>query len=183
MPQPSLDRAIGLLPASALVVGTIIGASIFVQPTEIVRLVPSVSATLLVWAAAGVLTLCGALVCAELAAAFPQSGGVYVFLREGVSPGAGFLWGWAMFWIAHTGIISASSVVLARYVAYFLPLDDTGIRIVAILAILAVSAVNFVGVRQSGALQTIVTVAKLSAIFLLLAMAVLVVRPSSAFVP
>ncbi len=175
-----LDRVMGLLPVSAIVVGTIIGASIFVQPTEIARLVPSVPGTLLVWLAAGVLTLCGALVCAELAAAYPRSGGVYVFLREGISPAAGFLWGWAMFWSAHTGIISASSVVLARYVAYFVPLGDTGIRATAIAAVLAVSAVNYIGVRQSGALQSVVTIAKLAAIAILLLLVVLVGKPAQA---
>jgi APA family basic amino acid/polyamine antiporter len=168
----------GLLPVSAIVVGTMIGASIFVQPTEIARLVPSVPGTLLVWLAAGVLTLCGALVCAELAAAYPRSGGVYVFLREGVSPVAGFLCGWSMFWSAHTGIISASSVVLARYVAYFVPLSDSGIRATAIGAILLVSAVNYIGVRQSGALQSVVTIAKLAAIAILLVLVVWVGKPA-----
>src|ERR1035438_6806137 len=141
--RASLDRVMGIMPVSAIVVGTMIGASIFVQPTEIARLVPNVPGTLLVWLTAGVLTLCGAMVCAELAAAYPQSGGVYVFLREGVSPVAGFLWGWAMFWSAHTGIVAASSVVLARYVAYFVPLGDSGIRATAIAAIIAVSVVNY----------------------------------------
>ena len=103
-----LNRSIGLAAASSIVVGTMIGASIFVQPAEIGRYVPRVGGTLMVWVVAGLLTFCGALVCAELATAYPQSGGVYVFLREGVSQAAGFLWGWAMFWIAHTGIIAAS---------------------------------------------------------------------------
>jgi basic amino acid/polyamine antiporter, APA family len=173
----------GLLPASAIVVGTIIGASIFVQPTEIARLIPSVPGTLLVWLLAGVLTLCGALVCAELAAAYPRSGGVYVFLREGVSQAAGFLWGWSMFWSAHTGIISASAVVLARYIAYFVPLSDTGIRAAAIAAILAVSTINFIGVRQSGRLQSTVTIAKLAAIAILLVLVVWVGKPSHAASP
>jgi APA family basic amino acid/polyamine antiporter len=167
-----LNRSIGLAAASSIVVGTMIGASIFVQPAEIGRYVPSVGGTLMVWVVAGLLTFCGALVCAELATAYPQSGGVYVFLREGVSPAAGFLWGWAMFWIAHTGIIAASSVILARYVAYFVPLGDTGIRLTAVVAILLVSAVNYIGVHRSGVLQSVVTVAKLMAIVLLLGLVV-----------
>ena len=140
--DPALKRNLGFAAALSIVIGTMIGASISVQPAEISRHVPSVAGTLMVWVAAGLLTFCGALVCAELATAYPQSGGVYVFLREGVSPVAGFLWGWAMFWIAHTGIIAASSVILARYVAYFVPLGDTGIRVMAVVAILLVSAVN-----------------------------------------
>ncbi len=78
----ALRPSLGLTHATAMVVGTIIGASIFVQPSEITKLMPSVSGILLVWLAAGVLTLAGALVCAELASAFPQTGGVYVFLKE-----------------------------------------------------------------------------------------------------
>jgi basic amino acid/polyamine antiporter, APA family len=154
-----------------MVVGIIIGASIFVQPSEINRHVPTVPGVLAVWIAAGILTLFGALVCAQLSAAFPRTGGVYVFLKETLSPAFGFLWGWAMFWSAHSGIIAASSVILARYVAYFVPLDDTGIRAVAIAGILAFSFVNYLGVRQGSVLQTVVTISKVIAILILLGMA------------
>ena len=65
-----------------MVVGTIIGASIFVQPSEVTGQVPSVAGALLIWLTSGLLTLCGALVCAELASIFAQTGGVYVYLRE-----------------------------------------------------------------------------------------------------
>ena len=106
---PSLTR----LNAIAMVAGTIIGASIFVQPSEIARHLDTPAAIMLVWIACGVLTLFGALVCAELASAFPQTGGVYVFLRETFSPLAGFLWGWAMFWSMHSGIIAAIAMVFA----------------------------------------------------------------------
>ena len=81
-------RGIGLPTATALVVGTIIGSSIFVQASEITSLVPSPLAVVLAWAVAGVLTLVGALVCAELASAYPRTGGVYVFLKEIYSPAA-----------------------------------------------------------------------------------------------
>lgn len=153
-----------------MVVGIIIGASIFVQPSEINRHVPTVGGVLSVWAAAGVLTLLGALVCAELSSVFPRTGGVYVFLKETVSAPVGFLWGWAMFWSAHSGIIAASSVILARYVAFFVPLGDTGVRMVAIATILLLSFVNYLGVKQGSRLQTTVTVGKVAAIVLLLGM-------------
>ena len=84
-----LRRAIRLPHATAMVVGTIIGASIFVQPSEITGVVPTVGAVLLVWLVAGALTLIGALVCAELASTFPESGGVYVYLREAYHPSVG----------------------------------------------------------------------------------------------
>lgn len=168
--RPTLDRAIALPHAIAMVVGIIIGVSIFVQPAEVSRYVPSVPGIFAVWLVAGLLTLCGALVCAELSSAFPQTGGVYVFLNETVSPAAGFLWGWAMFWSAHSGILAATAVIFGRYAASFAPFDDTGIRIVALAGILALSAVNYIGVRQGSGLQAIVTAAKLLAIFLILAL-------------
>jgi len=152
-----------------MVVGTIIGASIFVQPSLVSGAVPSPSGMLLVWAAAGVLTLIGALVTAELASAFPGTGGVYVFLRESYSPAVAFLWCWAMFWSMHTGIIAAIAMVCARYVGFFVPLGDTGVRVVAIAAILVLSAVNYVGVRYGTAIQTTFTIIKVAAVVLIVA--------------
>jgi basic amino acid/polyamine antiporter, APA family len=144
-----------------MVVGTIIGASIFVQPSEITRQMPSVGGIVLVWVAAGVLTLFGALVCAELASAFPQTGGVYRFLREAYTPAIGFLWGWAMFWSMHSGIIAAIATVFARYASVFVALDP---RAMAVGVIVVLSAVNYVGVRHGGLVQNIFTSAKVLAI-------------------
>ena len=160
-----------------MVAGIIIGASIFVQPSEINRHVPSVGGVLSVWLAAGLLTLFGALVCAELSAAYPRTGGVYVFLKETLSPGCGFLWGWAMFWSAHSGIIAASSVIFARYVAFFLPMGDWGIRATAVSGIVVLSFVNYLGVRQGSTLQTVVTIAKIAVIAGLLVMVLLAGAP------
>jgi APA family basic amino acid/polyamine antiporter len=176
--QPD-QRPIGLVHATAMVVGIIVGASIFVQPSEINRHVPTPLGVISAWIAAGVLTLFGSLVCADLARAFPRTGGVYVFLKETLSPGWGFLWGWAMFWSAHSGIIAASSVVFARYVDHFVPLGDTGIRAVAIAAIVLLSGVNYVGVRQGSLFQTVVTVSKITIVGLLLAMVLLFAHPAA----
>jgi APA family basic amino acid/polyamine antiporter len=163
-----LTRAMRLPDATAMVVGIIIGASIFVQPSEITRLVPSAAGIALVWTIAGVLTMIGALICAELSSAIPRTGGVYVFLRDIFGPATGFLWGWAMFVSMHTGILAAIAVVFARYVGYFVPLGTTGIRLVAVAAVLGLSAFNCLGIRQGSRLQTIVTGAKLAAIALLI---------------
>jgi APA family basic amino acid/polyamine antiporter len=178
--SPALERPIGLLQATAMIVGIIIGTSVFVQPSEINRHVPTVAGVLSVWLAAGVLTLFGSLVCAELSSVFPRTGGVYVFLKETISPACGFLWGWAMFWSAHSGIIAASSVIFARYVAYFVPLGDIGIRAVAIAGIALLSFLNYLGVRQGSGLQTAVTVTKVSIIVILLAMVLLFGTPAAA---
>ena len=151
-----------------MVVGTIIGASIFVQPSEITRQMPSVSGILLVWVAAGALTLCGALICAELSSAFPHTGGVYVFLKEAWSPAVGFLWGWAMFWSMHSGIIAAIATVFARYAAVFVPMNPWQLRMVAVAVILILSAVNYLGVRHGGRVQSLFTAFKLAAIILII---------------
>src|SRR5882724_1871624 len=147
-----------------MVVGTIVGASIFVQLSVITVEMLSVAGVVVVWTLAGLLTLVGALICAELASAYPQSGGVYVFLREEYSPALGFLWGWAMFWSMHSGIIAAIAVVCARFVGYFMPLGDSGIRVVAIAAIVVLSAVNYFGVAAGSGLQAAFTIAKIVAI-------------------
>lgn len=165
----ALRRAIGLPQATAMVAGTIIGASIFVQPSEIAARAPSLGGTALAWLVCGVLTLFGALVCAELASTFPESGGVYVFLREAFSPALGFLWGWAMFWTMHTGIIAAIAVVFARYLGTLMPLGPAASKAVAVAAIVTLTAVNVVGVRQGSNLQTALTALKVLAIVLILA--------------
>ncbi len=163
-----LRRDIGLPHATAMVVGTIIGASIFVQPSEITGRVPSVAGVMIVWCLSGFLTLIGALVCAELAAIYPQTGGVYVYLREIFSPAVGFLWGWAMLWSMHSGIIAAIAVIFARYTAYFFPMSEIWIKLVAVGVILAISGVNYFGVRHGSRLQTVLTAGKMGAIILII---------------
>src|SRR5262245_45570943 len=164
----ALTRSIGLPHATAMVVGTIVGASIFVAPSEVSRAVPSFGGMLLVWVATGALTWFGASICAELTSAYPRTGGVYVFLREMFSPAVGFLWGWAMFWSMHSGIIAAIAMVFGRYASTIVPMGDLGIRLTAVGGILALSAVNYFGVRPGSALQTGLTIAKVAAIVALL---------------
>ena len=164
-----LPRTLTRLNAVAMVAGTIIGASIFVQPSEIARHLSTPGEIMLVWLACGVLTLFGAFVCAELASAFPQTGGLYIFLRDTFSPLAGFLWGWAMFWSMHTGIIAAIATVFARYTAYFVPAGDYGVRAIAVVLIVALSALNYVGVKAGSRVQTALTIAKIVAIAVVVA--------------
>jgi len=163
-----LTRTIGLTQATAMVVGTIVGSSIFVQPSEVSKAVPSFGGMLLVWIVAGALTWFGASICAELSSANPKTGGVYVFLREMFSPAVGFLWGWAMFWSMHSGIIAAIAMVFGRYAATIVPLNDLGIRLVAVGAIAVLSAINYAGVRPGASVQTGLTITKIAAIGVLL---------------
>jgi len=161
---PKLRRVMGLPHATAMVAGTIIGAAIFVQPSEITGQVPSVGGTFLVWLIAGILTFFGALVCAELSSIFTQSGGVYIYLKEAFSPSMGFLWGWSMFWSIHSGIIAAIAVIFARYVGFFIALSDATIKVIAIGVIVVISAINYLGVKQGSTVQTLFTLGKVVAI-------------------
>ncbi|HXO39489.1 MAG TPA: amino acid permease, partial [Candidatus Acidoferrum sp.] len=162
-----LRRSMGLTAATSMVVGIIVGAFIFVQPAEITRLVPSGRGIILVWLVSGVLTLCAALVCAELSRLHPETGGVYVFLKQIYSPALAFLWGWGMFFVMHAGILAAIAVVLARYTGYFFGLGDAGIRMLAIAAILLTSFIQYLGVKPGSAVQITLTAAKLAAIALM----------------
>jgi APA family basic amino acid/polyamine antiporter len=176
-------QAIGIARATAMVVGTIIGASIFVQPSLVSGAVPSTFGVLLVWAVAGFLTLIGALVCAELSSAFPKTGGVYVFLRESYSPAVAYLWGWAMFWVMHSGIIAAIAMVFGRYVGHFVELGEWGTKAAGAGAILVLSAVNYLGVRHGSALQTFFTAVKLVAIAAIVVAGVVFVVSNEPAVP
>ncbi len=141
----------------------------FVQASEITARVPSTTGVVLAWLLAGGLTLLSAQVCAELASAYPRTGGVYVFLREIYTPALGFLWGWAMFWSMHSGIAAAVATVFARYAGIFLNLDDTGTRLLAVSAILFLSAINYAGTRTGSRFQAIITAVKVAAVVTIIA--------------
>ena len=175
-----LRRSIGLGRATAMVVGIIIGASIFVQPSAVTARVPSIAGVLAVWAVAGALTLIGSLVVAELSSAWPRTGGVYVFLRDGWSPAVGFLWGWAMFWTMHTGIIAVIAMIFARYLGTFVPMGDALTRVAAMGGVILLSAVNYRGVGPGGAVQAVLTLVKVLAIVAIVAVAVFVGSPAVA---
>src|SRR5207253_9648808 len=100
--QSGLVRALGPIDATMIVIGSMIGSGIFITSAESSRLVGSPGWLLMAWALAGVMTISGALCCAELAAMMPSAGGPYVFLRRAYSPGTGFLFGWSLFLVIHT---------------------------------------------------------------------------------
>ena len=113
--SPKLVRGLSLLDATMIVVGSMIGSGIFIVSAESSRLVGSPGWLLAAWALAGVLTITGALCCAELAAMWPRAGGQYVFLREAYGPSIGFLFGWGLFLIIQTGTIAAVAVAFANF--------------------------------------------------------------------
>jgi APA family basic amino acid/polyamine antiporter len=110
-----LVRGLGLLDATMIVVGSMIGSGIFLTSAESSRLVGSPGWLIMAWALAGVLTITGALCCAELAAMWPRAGGQYVFLREAYGPSIGFLFGWGLFLIIQSGTVAAVAVAFANF--------------------------------------------------------------------
>jgi APA family basic amino acid/polyamine antiporter len=110
-----LVRGLSLLDATMIVVGSMIGSGIFIVSAESARLVGAPGWLLLAWALAGLLTITGALSCAELAGAMPRAGGQYVFLREAYNPAIGFLFGWALFLVIQTGTIAAVAIAFANF--------------------------------------------------------------------
>lgn len=185
MPEPAtrgeLRRALGPWAAASIVVGTIIGSGIFLVPKAMVARVGSVEMVFVVWIAGGLLSLFGALSYAELAAAMPEAGGEYVYLREAYGPVWGFLYGWTQTWVAKSGSIAAMATGFFYYLANFrpeldgvlcairLPIGPGGgpleIRygqLLAVAVILGLAFVNYLGVRFGGAVQVFVTATKVA---------------------
>src|SRR4030081_1557957 len=117
--SPQLERRLGLLDATMIVMGSMIGSGIFITSAESARLIGAPGWLLLAWAVAGLLTITGALCCSELATMMPRAGGVYVFLREAYGPGLGFLYGWTLFLVVQTGTIAAVAIAFARFLGVF----------------------------------------------------------------
>jgi basic amino acid/polyamine antiporter, APA family len=115
----SLVRGLGLLDATMIVIGSMIGSGIFIVSAESSRLIGAPGWLLLAWTVAGLLTITGALCCAELATMMPRAGGVYVFLREAYGPALGFLFGWTLFLVVQTGTIAAVAIAFARFLGVF----------------------------------------------------------------
>src|SRR5882724_11166848 len=118
---PKLVRGLGLLDATMIVVGSMIGSGIFIVSAESSRLLGAPGWLMIAWALAGLMTITGALCLAEVAAMMPQAGGPYVFLREAYSPGVGFLFGWSQFLVVQTGTIAAVAVAFANFSGVIVP--------------------------------------------------------------
>jgi len=118
-PNDKLVRGLGPLDATMIVIGSMIGSGIFITSAESTRLVTAPGWLLLAWTMAGVLTITGALCCAELAAMMPRAGGQYVFLRQAYGPSIGFLFGWTLFLVIQTGTIAAVAIAFAKFAGVF----------------------------------------------------------------
>jgi basic amino acid/polyamine antiporter, APA family len=181
-----LARRLGLWSAIGLVVGVTIGSGIFRTPAGIAARVPDPSWMLAVWLIGGVISLCGALSVAELAAAFPQTGGWYVFLREGWGRLAGFLFGWSELVLIRASSTGALATVFSEYFLRSLGYDPSQYGrttdYIAVAAIAGAALVNIRGVRIGAAFAGVSSAAKFGALAVLVAMSFLLGGGSGATV-
>src|SRR6266498_2895333 len=191
-------RAISRLDATALVVGSMIGSGIFIVSADILRQVHSPGLLLTVWLLSGVVTLLGAVTYGELAAMFPKAGGNYIYLREGISPLFGYLYGWTLFVVIQTGTIAAVAVAFARFSSVLFPwltpdvflgttlhfpppIGDIAVglsaqRIFAIVSIALLTWINVRGVRTAAFIQTSLTAIKTVALAALILLGITIGR-------
>jgi APA family basic amino acid/polyamine antiporter len=162
-----LPRKLGLLDATLIVIGVVIGAGIFLLPNVIARSLPSGYAIVAVWVAAGVLSFFGALAYAELGAMMPATGGQYVYLREAFGGGCGFLGGWVNMLAVVPGGIAFLAVGFSIYLDHFIPLTPAMRRLVSVALVAALSAANYIGVQEGAWIQRIFTSLKIAGLALL----------------
>ena len=178
-----LKRDLGPWAAASIVVGTVIGSGIFLVPKTMIANVGTVEAVFAVWIVGGLLSLAGALSYGELAAAIPEAGGEYAFLREAYGPLWGFIYSWTQMWVAKSGSIATLATGFFLYLTnFFQPLKEIFItiplpigpgggpleiqygQIFAIVLILALGWLNYFGVKIGGNVQVTVTVVKVAMI-------------------
>ena len=185
--RSELIKGLGLYGATSVVAGTMIGTAIFVVPSIMLKQVGSPVMVISVWACAGALSLLGAIGYAELGAALPEAGGEYVYIHRAYGPLLGFLYGWTQFIVAKTASIATIATGFVIYLAYFFPrlnegfwsstvslaghpvtLRLTGLQVGATIMVLLLSGLNILGVRRSGAVQTLFTASKLLVLAILI---------------
>jgi basic amino acid/polyamine antiporter, APA family len=160
-----LRRVLRLRDMILLIVGTVIGSGIFLVPGPVLKAVGnSVPLALLVWLVGGVLSLLGALTFGELSAMNPQTGGLYVYIRDGFGRFPAFLFGWVLFFVVSTGSLATLAVAFSNYLREFLPLGFWTGKLVSLLLIAVIACVNMRGTRQSADLQNSATIVKVIAI-------------------
>ena len=144
-----LPRKLGLLDATFIVIGIVIGSGIFLLPNLIARNLPSGPAILGIWILAGLLSYFGALAYAELGALLPATGGQYVFLREAYGPGCAFVCGWVFVLAVVPGGIAFLAVGFSIYLANFIHLSPALRDTVSLGLVGLLSAANYIGVKEA----------------------------------
>lgn len=177
---PSFKPTLGLLDATMIVAGSMIGSGIFIVSADITRNVGSAGWLIVVWLLTGFMTLTAALSYGELSAMFPKAGGQYVYLKESYNKLTGFLYGWSFFSVIQTGTIAAVGVAFCKFAAYFIPaleMNEVDVlfllgpfniypaQFVSIFIIILLTYINTKGVQGGKMIQTIFTVTKLLSLF------------------
>ena len=168
----SFKPSLGLLDATMIVAGSMIGSGIFIVSADITRNVGSAGWLIAIWLITGFMTITAAVSYGELSGMFPKAGGQYVYLKEAYNPLVGFLYGWSFFAVIQTGTIAAVGVAFSKFAGYFFPsleLKDENIlmhigsfkiypaQLVSILLIIFLTYVNTKGVKGGKLIQTIFT--------------------------
>ena len=174
----SFKRSLGLLDATMIVAGSMIGSGIFIVSADITRNVGSAGWLIVVWLITGFMTLVAAVSYGELSGMFPKAGGQYVYLKEAYNPFVSFLYGWSLFAVIQTGTIAAVGVAFSKFTAYLIPalsedniLVNTGLlkisaaQIVSIVLIIFLTWNNTRGIKEGKLIQTLFTSAKLLSLF------------------
>ncbi|HMC55588.1 MAG TPA: amino acid permease, partial [Gemmatimonadaceae bacterium] len=163
---PQLARRLGVFDATMIVMGGIVGAGIFRNPSEVARHVDTPALMLLAWAAGGLVALAGAFVYAELAQRRPEVGGQYAYIRDAFHPVAAFLYGWTLLLVTQTGGMAAVAMTFADY---FRELTGLNIErsVIAVVTLAALTVVNCFGVRSGSNVQNTFMVMKIAAIVML----------------
>jgi amino acid transporter len=175
-----LRRELGLLDATMINVGTIIGSSIFIVPASIAAAFSGSFPTILVWIAGGLVSLCGALCVAELGAAMPKAGGQYVYLEHTFGRIWGYLYGWGAAVIINPASIAFVAVGFATYLGFFVSLSALGVKLVAVASILLLTLLNCFGLRVGALTQDVVTLIKIAAVVALVGCCLLLPGGSTA---
>jgi APA family basic amino acid/polyamine antiporter len=171
----SLNRTLTLRDLILIVIGTVIGSGIFLVPGLVIKQTGgSIGVALLVWLAAGVLSLLGALTYGEMGASKPDAGGLYVYLRDALGPLPAFLYGWTMFFVIGAGSCATLAVAFTNYLGQFVTLSPIAGKIVAIAMILVVMLINVRGTREGANVQGVATAIKVGAILVMSVMLIAV---------
>ncbi len=184
-PRGELPRKLGLWSAVAVVAGITIGSGIFRTPAGVANRLPGPLPIFLVWIAGGITALCGALTLAEVAGAFPETGGIYVFIRRGFGKLPAFLFGWAELAIIRAAAVGAIATTFAEYFLRVLGYDpgvapyDNWVHYVAAVAIAVISILNYIGVRWGSLIQNVTTVAKYFGLLFIILVALAVGLPKT----
>ncbi len=167
----ALPRRLSAFDAVMMVAGAVVGVGIFVNPSEVARSLGSSRAILLAWVLGGIAAMLGGIACSKLGRFLPKAGGLYVYLREAYHPGVAFLYGWTVLLAVFSGVIAAVSLTFARYAAVAFPSLLGSEKAVAVLLVITLALVNYRGVRLSGNLQNLLTLAKFGALAFLILLA------------